>query len=392
MFKKTEVQVQLDQQLRAENQKRKEAEKRLNQQLTMERALAECSRILMQKTTNKEDQIRLLNQALDILLNGVDASRSFVISFFTAEDTSDRMRIFAEACASGIPAQISNEANQNFPVAEFPQAIIESLKSGKPVQGQIEILFAGNQHLDAFLNQDPPIMSVAFFPIFIDNTLSGLVGFDDCLVPRDWGDSVIRFLGIASEMIGSTIQRWDISDQLVYTLKELEQRVERRTQTLNQSNEQLRSEIKMRQKFQNELQNRLKNEQILARASVKLADSGEFHQAVEHILEDLGEIMNAGSVSLVINPPDGPTYSPNRNFLKILQNSGSYQEICNLLIDTESWASSGRRSGDPLLIDNLAELPSEAKSLLFAAENSGVESFIIWPLIAGEMVLGLLLT
>ena len=46
------------------------------------------------------------------------------------------------------------------------------------------------------------------FPIHFGDEWWGFVGFDDCRTPREWDESEVSLLRTASEMIGSTLQRW----------------------------------------------------------------------------------------------------------------------------------------------------------------------------------------
>lgn len=390
-IQKTDELIQINQQLLKEVQQRALIQEQLNQSFVFEHALAECSRALLQNAESWEYRRTLLNQVVGYLLAGMRVSRAYIFEFYEDETEQEKLRMIAEACAPGIPEQITNDVNQYFPVDDFPEGIVKELAAGQPVFGTTERLFQGHSLLNALLSQKPPLLSVALFPITLEDVLWGFVGFDDCLQPREWSESAIHFLGLASEIIGSSIHRWEISDQLFETLEMLEQRIENRTENLNKTNQLLLGEITRRKNLQGNLENRLQTEFILSRASASLADAREFHGSIETVLKDLGIIMNSASVSLVINRPERSSAKPDIYQWCRTDNCAIDGNLGEMFLDPQGWLLGAISSAEPIWIDGLQQIPDVAEPLKGSLEAAGIGSFIIWPLIAGDMILGLLL-
>ena len=231
----------VNQLLISENIERKNAEARLDQQLRYEKALAGCSRSLLFAIENEESQQQVLNQALEYLRTGAQASRAYIFRNFEHPDLGPCMGILAEACAQDIQPHINNPANQRVPWSLLPKEMFVELETGNPYGGPVEHVFASTPDLmNAFLNQSTPLLSIQTFPIFFNDMWWGLVGFDDCESAREWDEGEILLLYTASEMIGNTLQRWQTEEHLRQTLDNLELRVQERTFDFAQANAELK--------------------------------------------------------------------------------------------------------------------------------------------------------
>ena len=292
--------VNINVRLEKEVENREIAEARLNQQLQYQQALAGCSQSLLVAAEGEKKQQEVLTQALEHLRSGAQVSRAYVINIFDDSEMELCMAILAEACASEIPAHINNPNNQKIPLSSFPTDFANALFAGNPFGGSVKEIFSSTPTMqDAFLTQKPPLLSLTVFPLFHRNRLWGFIGFDDCTTEREWDVQAISMLRTASEMIGNTMQRWEIETQLRETLDELEVRVQERTAELSQSNIKLNEEIQQRQLVQNDLETRLQIEEILASISTLLLEPTKIRENIATSLEDLAGIMNAGRIFLV---------------------------------------------------------------------------------------------
>ena len=291
--------VQTNEQLEKENKERENAEIRLNQQLLFQQSLAGCSQTLLQAVEDESSQQEVLNQALEHLRSGAQASRAYIIRTFDDPKMGMCAAILAEVCAPGIFAHIDNPANQKVPLSRFPPEMVEDLAESKPYGGPVKrVLVSRPWMLENFLSQKKPLLSFICFPIFDQNRWWGFVGFDDCSTEREWDEMEISILRTASEMIGNTLQRWDIETQLRETLDELDLRVQERTAELIQSNIKLNEEIQHRQSAQNDLETRLQIEEMLAAISARLLEPTQIRANIAASLENMAGIMNAGRIFL----------------------------------------------------------------------------------------------
>ena len=294
LFQKTE-------QLEKENADRQNAEARLNLQLLYQQALAGCSQALLVTADNESNQQGVLNQALEYLRSVVQVSWAYVIRTFDDPEMGICAGILAEVTAERIFPHIDNPANQSVPLSRFPSEMVKSLANGRPYGGPSRQVLASSQRmLEDFLNQKNPLLSFICFPIFDQDGWWGFVGFDDCVTEREWDEMEISILRTASEMIGSTLQRWGTETQLRETLDHLEMRVEERTAALSQSNINLNEEISQRQNAQKDLESRLHIEEILAAVSARLLEPTKIKANIAASLEDLAKIMDTGRIFLAV--------------------------------------------------------------------------------------------
>jgi signal transduction histidine kinase/HAMP domain-containing protein len=384
--------ININVQLEKENKEREIAEARINKQLRYQKALAACSQSLLDapEPADETGRQRVLGNALEYLRSGVGASRAYVTRYYVDTEHIRRLAIFAETCESGIFPHISNPANQRFPLSELPPDLVDNLESGKPVGGPSEQVFSGHPFAEILLQQDPPLLSLLLFPIHLEQNWWGFVGFDDCVTPRVWGESEILVLRTASEIIGGTIQRWEVRGQLEATLADLERRVEDRTRSLNELNAQLQGEIATRHRFQLGLESRLNAERLLAKASARLAEAQDITVPFGEMLQDLGEIMKADSITMMIIDPVQPASSPQCFNWYHPARYPVDQRIIDILMEPAGWLYHQLPLGQPLFFRSLDQLPSGMKNLKEALVALKIESLILWPLVANEEVLGLL--
>ena len=126
--------------------------------------------------------------------------------------------------------------------------------------------------LEAFRHQVKPLLSVQCFPIFINQEWWGFVGFDDCENARQWDEQEIMLLGTASEMIASSLLRWQAEADLRSLNDWLERQVRARTAELSDTVTLLQQENAERQRAEGEIQRMVETlEQRVADRTEELA-------------------------------------------------------------------------------------------------------------------------
>jgi nitrate/nitrite-specific signal transduction histidine kinase len=299
--RKTEIEHLRTVELQQEIVEHTQARSQLQRQLDYVQALARCSQTLLVVAEGEVKQQQVLNQALEHLRVGSQASRAYVFRSFQDPDLGSCLGILAEACAPAIQSHMSNPANHRFPWSQMPSVVFDALTAGTQAGGPVERLFASTPHLvESFRLQVNPLLSVQFFPIFINDRWWGFVGFDDCEIGREWGKQEIMLLGTAAEMLASTLQRWQAEAALRSLNERLEREVEARTAELREAVDVLQQEVKEREQAESALQEMMasleqrvaaRTEEIAAFFDLTLlagqaADMGDvFEQALPRIAE-----------------------------------------------------------------------------------------------------------
>ncbi len=164
---------------------------------------------------------------MEHLVQGVGADRAYVFSNHYDPAGVFCLDMQAEACASGVHAQINVDINHHAPWAWFPDEMRQSLSSKQSYGGPVAELFISTPAIrDALLAQ--PLLSVLFCPIHFGAEWWGIMGFDDCHEKRVWDEQEVVLLRTVANMVGSTLQRWKAEEQ-----------VRERTLHLQKTNEQL---------------------------------------------------------------------------------------------------------------------------------------------------------
>jgi signal transduction histidine kinase len=184
----------------------------------------------------------------------------------------------------------------------------------------------------------------------------------------------ISILRTASEMIGTTLQRWGIQTQLSETLDKLELRVEERTSDLN-------AEIQQRQRAQNDLETRLQIEEILAAISARLLEPTGIRANIAASLEDLARIMNAGRIFLAeLNQQSEDQL---REFIE--WRSPEVPPVSEDVLSSSMAYFPGLRDrlleGETIYIDDTTQLPGNSEIDLQFLQDRNVRSLVLSPIV-----------
>ena len=374
-------------QLEKENEEREHAEAKVNQQLLYQKALANCSQSLLVAAENEGSQQEVLNQALAYLRSGSQASRAYIIRNLEDSGLELYSGIMAEVCAPGIQPHITNPTNQKFPLSLFPSEMVNALAEGKPFGGPVkQVLSSRNLLRESFLNQTNPLLSFICFPIFDQDQWWGFVGFDDCTTEREWDEIEVSMLRTASEMISSTLQRWEIETRLRETLDKLETRVQERTSELSKSNLKLNEEITQRQLLQNDLEARLQIEEQLAIISARLLEPTKIRQNISASLEDLGRTMDAGRIFMA----EFDLQTPNqvREYYEWHQPevTPASEQVAQSFVISLMALRDRLQQGKTIYIPDTTHLPEELDFDLRPLQERAVQSFVLAPILIDGQV------
>jgi signal transduction histidine kinase/HAMP domain-containing protein len=205
----------LEQQVGERTTALEEANVELQRQNFYQQALFRCSSVLLSPAASEAERVQLLNQALAHLMQAVEASRAYLFkNRLDPVDGEEIMSMQAEAVAPGVHPHLPQQENQYFPWSRFPAEIHHALRNGLPSGGPVEQTFASHPELrEAFLSQQPPLLSAMLFPVQVEGAWWGYIGFDDCWQPRQWNEQEIQLLRTGAGMLSSVLQRWQQEDQ-----------------------------------------------------------------------------------------------------------------------------------------------------------------------------------
>ena len=162
------------------------------------------------------DLFEAVETALDDVLSGTlakigrwcRADRAYLIRF--TSDLSHYSNTH-EWVAPGITEELHNL--QNIPSATIPMLLDRLRRKERavlPKVAQLDERWAAEKSL--FAEED--IRSLICLPIFSDDHLVGLIGFDSVREERDWSDEEAALLQILGDLIGVALERMDKEQQL----------------------------------------------------------------------------------------------------------------------------------------------------------------------------------
>lgn len=133
---------------------------------------------------------------------------------------------------------------------------------------------------------DPRIRSTIFVPIVVAGEWWGIVGFDDFIQEREWGEAEKDCLQAVADMLGASIARHQVRTALIDAKETLEQRVIERTR-------ELQEQIKAKDRAHTDLaaaQQRL----------IELSREAGMAEIATGVLHNVGNVLNSVNVSATI--------------------------------------------------------------------------------------------
>ena len=181
-----------------------------------ELALQKRDAILESVTWMAEELIRTdnwrlrINAALQRLGECMGVSRAYLFENQGVDHEALHASLLYEWTARGITPQINNPDMHELPVeAEMPRWV-RAMAGGEVMAGHVKDFPASEQAVLA--PQD--IKSIVAVPVFVGADWWGVIGFDECLIERDWTVPELQALRLAASVLGTAIERQEVVNLL----------------------------------------------------------------------------------------------------------------------------------------------------------------------------------
>lgn len=225
----------------------------ITERKTLERSL--CNRDTILQAVAYAAEYFLLHSRHDVPMETIlgrfgeaaQVSRVYVFENHEAPDgtllTSQRY----EWTAEGIAPQKDNPHLQNYPIITGGfSRWLEAFLRGEPIFGLIEEFPPSERPV----LEGQGILSLVAAPIYVNGALWGFMGFDDCIVPRQWSAVEIDALKTAAHLVGAMVQKKRSEELLAQATRFLEEEVARKTAELKEANARLSEELLRRREAQ----------------------------------------------------------------------------------------------------------------------------------------------
>jgi PAS domain S-box-containing protein len=183
----------------------------------------------------KEKMLQAISQATKQLLSNKDVDRAIAYALATIGEATEidqayyisiqdeQLEIFFsneyEWYRDGRKAKIKNPRLQNLPLSVFPEAG-KMMMEGKTFQCLTKKVKDDVPFKQVLLEEN--IKSFIYIPIFCDNSVKGLIGFDDCHQERIWTEGEIGLLSSFADSISSAIERKNLEENLLLAKRQAE--------------------------------------------------------------------------------------------------------------------------------------------------------------------------
>lgn len=191
----------------------KKAEQRLEHGLIQQTLLADIS-----QTLNTSEQI---TETLDKILRrlGIHTDVSRVYIFENSPNGTTTSNTF-EWCNRGISSQKANLQN-------IPYELIPSWKKTLFTKGKIFTTNINELPKDIIpLLKPQDIKSILAFPLYVQDSYYGFIGFDECVTSKIWQSDEIELLRAISNIIASAFERYRYQAQLKESETQLKMAIE----------------------------------------------------------------------------------------------------------------------------------------------------------------------
>lgn len=151
-------------------------------------------------------------QVLERLGDAARASRVYIFESFLSETGMPLVSQRYEWAAEGVEPQIDNVLFQNLAWREAGFTRWEdAFENGQIISGRINDFPDVEKEL--LISQG--ILTIAVVPIFLEGKLWGFIGFDDCILERDWTEVELGALRAAADIFSAALTRRNIELRLL---------------------------------------------------------------------------------------------------------------------------------------------------------------------------------
>lgn len=203
--KKAEITIRENktEELKQEISRRKKAEKQLQKSLAYEKAISQCSELLLGSNSPKA-----LKKSLGILQEVTKADRIFL---YKNKDIDGDLSLHPvmEVTKDGVDSIVEN-LDQQFKYSDIP-SFYEKLSSLEKVHAKVDEL----PEPERSILEEQQVKSILIIPFAVENEWKGYVGFADTHRKRVWEEEEISLLTTVSRIIAAFEKRKAIEQSLV---------------------------------------------------------------------------------------------------------------------------------------------------------------------------------
>ncbi|NNJ08848.1 PAS domain S-box protein [Chloroflexales bacterium ZM16-3] len=187
---------------------RKRAEEALARQLTLQRALSGCSRVLLSHSATSEEYQATLNEALTIILDAVGGDYVSVAQYPSYEHGIEQLfrgfRSLAEVHRPGITTKRPPSAEE---IADMPDALNIWKAGGGSFNGPVAGRFPEHPIYSRYLD-DNGIRSSFIQSLSINGRPWGYILLIDYVQERVWDEAAVQAIQTTAEMIVTFTKGW----------------------------------------------------------------------------------------------------------------------------------------------------------------------------------------
>ncbi|RLD85527.1 MAG: hypothetical protein DRJ09_12810 [Bacteroidetes bacterium] len=233
--------IVLEQKIKEEEIRRREAEQAREKSDNILRVLSETTALFLKQGISDEN----VNSTLRLLGEATHASRLYIFKKHIYKEMEVVSQVY-EWVNNGIQSQLHNNDLQNIPVnSGIFLRWIGLLQENSIILGDVKTDFPD---IEKQVLEMQDIKSLLVIPVFAENEWWGFIGLDECEKVRQWSDVEINALRLVASNIGAAFYRKRVEYQLISLNADLESRVKERTKELElEITERKRAEILLRE-------------------------------------------------------------------------------------------------------------------------------------------------
>lgn len=203
--KKAEIRLRENktEELKEEIARRTQAEEKLQRRLKYEKAISECSKLLLESNSSEA-----LEKSLKLLREVTETDRIFL---YKNKQVDDNLYLdpVLEVTKPGVEPVVKN-LDQQLRYSDIPW-LYKKLSSLQTVNAQIDEL----PEPERSILVDQQVQSILIIPFTVEDEWKGYIGFADTQKKRKWDEEEITLLNTTSRIIAAFEKRKVIEDSLV---------------------------------------------------------------------------------------------------------------------------------------------------------------------------------
>ena len=262
--------------------------------------ILESVRFSAQQMTQAEKWQEEIPLVLEKVGRAAGVSRVYIFQNHSNDQGHGHISQRYEWVAHGIRPQMSNPDLKNLSYEDSGfERWQKVLAADEIIIGPVHMLPENEQ--DLLKSQD--ILSIMVIPIFTETTWWGFMGFDDCRGERVWSDAEKDSLRAVADMLGATINRQQIQEDLIIAKNEAEQASRSKSEFLANMSHELRTPLNHIIGF---------TDLVLSRNFGELRDEqaeflGDVLSSSHHLLSLINDVLDlskveAGKMELMLAP------------------------------------------------------------------------------------------